>query len=386
MVSSLVPLTQKSYMYGINPYDHELVKITGSVELSRGGALRCRKDGWLFVCSELVVLNGLAIAEAIEKHVQLHGYGEMPTVHLSEGVAGSGKSTRIRQASRPEDLILTATTRCAEEMREKLSPGGKDAPTSYSYSEQMLNSRIRTLDAFTLHGSEQAATIRVDEAKLVHFGAVMAAAMKAGAKVVYLSGDGVQIPFLNRIDFMMKTHYASVNYFDHFEFWRVSFRLTHWATKAANKHYYKGLCRTTNTVADGVELIKIADASDPVVTSVCAKADLVMGFYKVEKSEVTKKSKCKDIRTVHEAQGADAPVAVLVKLNDLDSGGLYAGPKSGGRGHAFVGMSRNNKMLYILHKGADDFLCEYYRHGLEPQPQERYVFDPDVHDAVFMYF
>jgi hypothetical protein len=120
------------------------------------------------------------------------GHWITPTITMVNGVPGSGKTTWIRSNfNAKEDLIITATTEAAYDLRVRLEPRlGTRARV-----------KVRTMASLLVSGVHKGETYKrliVDEALMNHFGAVVMATQIAKAVEILMIGDENQIPFIDR--------------------------------------------------------------------------------------------------------------------------------------------------------------------------------------------
>lgn len=124
-----------------------------------------------------------------------------PVIEWVNGVPGCEKTTYImRNHSKPTkflaaDLVLTASKESNNIMRSRAKNDGVD--------DKSVKEHYRTIGSWLMHGPGQGFTgtydtIYVDEALMVHAGAVAFCAVQAGCKKLVMLGDTHQIQFIDR--------------------------------------------------------------------------------------------------------------------------------------------------------------------------------------------
>lgn len=378
----LVPVAKDTYMYGICPLSRRLVPLKGSAS----AGFKAKHDGWLFVCSDLHVLNSDAMVRSINDHLNKDGLNPMPEVSYSQGAVGSGKTHRAVTAFLVNIVIACITRSTVDEILDRLE--ARFADQGVSISRSLLEERVRTLDSLTINPFQRTTTLIVDEACMAHIGQVFAAASMVGASKLILTGDNEQIQFINRNENYIKVRYHLLAYFLHYEFWfldRRNFSDTVYAMNKRGKYSGKAMA-LKDTKSRTMTLVRISGEDDPQLVELLRKADLVLVCYKYERELLSKLARkyslVVNLRTVHEAQGNDKGVVVCVRLMDKSDGLLYDNGK-----HDFVGMTRYYTHCYYATNGPErDGFVDFIRASQETDDWSSVVYTGDPNEAVIKYF
>lgn len=116
-----------------------------------------------------------------------------PLIRPVQGMPSCGKTTYILGIFKPNgsDLILCPTRERAEDVRDRLLT---------TVSKKIRKNTARTIDSYLMNAdSKKVKRLIIDEALMLHVGAIVHAILKSGAEEVILIEDRLQIPFIKRL-------------------------------------------------------------------------------------------------------------------------------------------------------------------------------------------
>nr|WBV73446.1 RNA-dependent RNA polymerase [Passion fruit green spot virus] len=131
------------------------------------------------------------------------------SVDWIQAVAGAGKTTLLVQTFTPNDVVVCPTVENRDSLRKKLS-------LAYSsLKAEDINNRVRTLNGFLVdHNSKigkisaglitESSRLLIDEAIMYHAGCLFALCSLFGINRMFCVGDKRQIPFISRINFVLR--------------------------------------------------------------------------------------------------------------------------------------------------------------------------------------
>lgn len=245
----------------------------------------------LLFSAAMVLLNDTRLYNATEPLLGNLNDFVLPKMNFIQGVPGCGKTTYILTKHKPSrDLVLTATREAAEDIRERLNTREvKSYTTSHSY---LINS------------DDKYDTVWFDEVLMRHPGEVILIAIKSGCKVMNLLGDRHQIPFIDRSDLHLRfdKHEKIVSVAESLN---TSYRCPYDVAMIYNPVYSDGF-HTTNPTKSTIEVVQY---SSPVDIPLIPGAKYLV-FKQSEKSDLASRF---DVSTVHEYQGKQAEIVVIIR-------------------------------------------------------------------------
>jgi len=317
-------------------------------ELGTNSDCRC-----LFVIDDFQVFNHDSIADSVGAVIP-YAAGEVPPVELREGVPGCGKTWELVRAYRPGGLVLCACRSTADEIRKEMT-------RMEILTEKVAVRRVRTLDSFLMRADdvEDVLECLIDEALMVHAGAVYAALRKSKARSATIYGDRVQIPFINRV----KQFRCAVNVMNRFirETMNYDSRRCPVDAVAAVYEVYGGKMRTYSTKTDSLSFMQISSVND-----VPKQANTVyLTMRKDERATLIAKGFCKpgdvmcktDAMTVHSAQGRTIKHVIFVRLFPQKSTIFDS------MAHCVVGLTRHTDSFKYCSVRSDDLMCGLIEKG-----------------------
>lgn len=232
-------------------------------------------------------------------------------ITLINGVPGCGKTYEIINTHiQNVDMVLTAT---------------KEANNDYRKLPNSDKRYYRTYDSVILNEVPECDKVYADEGLMVHAGDLLLCARKIGAKEVCISGDSLQIPFINRaIGFTMKYHILTLNKIEHRN---ITYRCPQSMMPILRQFYPEIRSKSKIIGTIGVVKIKIPTIVD---------YDIVLCFTQYEKSELRKMTSIM-VKTIHEVQGKVYNKVALVRLI-IQANAIYDSQP-----HIIVGISRHRK-------------------------------------------
>lgn len=269
-----------------------------------------RRTGTLLVISKCGVFNYDRIASVCSGLLRKKRIPCPPTtMKLFEGVPGCGKTYSLTKSYKPGDLVLSATRATCDEIRDNLHlTGTEDAKA------------VRTVDSFLINPNYKVApdsTLMIDEALMVHAGAVYACICLSKARKVIFFGDREQIPYVNRTSKILSYSMVPATTFSvelSLDSKRcpvdVSCMVSHLYERSTGKRM-----TSSSSVMRSVTCTPAATIKD-AVRSRDAKGTVYLTFLQNTKAEVEKLRLIKDrgaeVKSVHEAQGKTYKHVVLV--------------------------------------------------------------------------
>lgn len=297
------------------------------------------KERYIVVSEKTVIMLNQAIYRRLSKIDSMKL--RVPDIEWVNGVPGCGKTEFIVVNHRAGvDLVLTSTTEGVEDIRRRVKkPEHKD---SYRTIASVLVNGV---------GKKTYARIIIDEALMVHAGAVAALCAVVGCKSVMLLGDKNQIPY---IDF---DHVCTQRYSDISKYSAVSKNLRCTYRCPIDVCYvlrdcYPGIY-TENNCARSMSV-------RPYSGSVIPKREgvLYLSHLKADKEMLVNngygRMKGSKVLTVHEAQGLVSDHVIMVRSQTKP---LQVYDLSG---HAIVAISRHRK-TFVYFTDTDDAVSKFVR-------------------------
>jgi len=212
---------------------------------------------------------------------------------------------------------------------------------------------VRTIDSFLMNPNVKCDCVLVDEALMVHPGALEAIYRYTGCKYAELYGDRAQIPFINRAkEFFMK--YDGKTAFDAVKTMAETRRCPVDATAALSRYYKKGI-KTYSEVENSMSALLVKS-----VAQVPKLVDFqVLVFSQIEKADV-KKLGFTNVMTVHEAQGKTFKRVQLLRLYEQKWSVFESEP------HAVVAISRHTQEFKYYSVRDNDLINDLVRDSSKP--------------------
>ncbi|BAP18642.1 putative methyltransferase/helicase [Gentian ovary ringspot virus] len=322
------------------------------------------REGYHYVISDLTMLkNEQKIFNNLMKFLDRSKFKKELKVKLIDGVPGCGKSTWILNNADLYNQVVLATARSStDDLRTRFTlpveRGGKAVP------ERLASTQVRTVDSFFLNHSktQKVSSFHFDEALMSHYGMIVFCAKLLNAELVICQGDTKQIPFINRVDQVVLTHYAFPKERLVIEEKRDSYRIPADVAYMLNKkRYYSGNeIRTYNNkvrsmtskviptpsnlpLVPGIQYLTFLQSDKAVIQNMLRDAGIKSAVSTVrEDAENIKKNKT-GTSTVHEAQGETFRDVCLVRLMKTDNN-IYPGGKDH-QPYSIVGLTRHTRSL-----------------------------------------
>ncbi len=299
----------------------------------------------LLVSDDTVLLNDIRLYESSGR-LDMTAISK-PRIQMIQGVPGCGKTTYILKQFRASgDLVVCPTREGAEDVRDRLRPRG--------FTPKFLKTHVRTVDSYIMNGgSESFKRLIVDEALMLHFGSIVLCILKSQVDEVYLIGDKLQIPYINRLPTCsVMYHQVSPALIDDEEFLSVTHRCTLTvATMLSEEYEAVGMppMMSSNLVTGEFELCDFTNLSD------IPKGDSikVLTFTQSEKHACSQVGH--DASTIHEYQGKQADVIVVVRMTNTPSAVYSSGP------HILVAVSHHRKSFVYYTADRTDRLASFVR-------------------------
>ena len=198
-----------------------------------------------------------------------------------------------------------------------------------------------------MHGNEKADVLIVDEATMMHFGLIILAATKLGAKEVVCFADHEQVSFINRSS-TMRVHHEKILHTAHYQSTHI-YRVPQDIAKVLSRNY--GKITTSNKIKSSI-VVKISPNPIDVLRNMTNTT--VLTFKQSEKKTVKATYPDREVMTVHEAEGITRKRIALVRMGVADNH-LYMPNENKLNPHQLVGISRcTEELVYITVKR--DFL------------------------------
>nr|AYU75416.1 ORF1 [Tanay virus] len=249
---------------------------------------------------------------------------------LVQGVAGHGKTREIVESHSPSlkcknggDLILTPTTAGKQVLVERtVLRKGIDRNNL-----DML--KYRTINSFLINRNTTAAKVYIDEVMMVHVALILTAAHHAGAKIVYLYGDTLQIPAHSQLGDFEMAYNSPLSLFKVTEVRHKSYRIPMDVAAVLNSEYTaahqkfgfnKGLV-TANTQLRSLNAIKInADSAMKDYFNADCK---YLSFTHTAASELRKVNPLFNPSTIAAFQGSENRDIAVVRFSPSPSDPIY---------------------------------------------------------------
>nr|UTQ79654.1 replicase protein [Aphis craccivora nege-like virus 1] len=303
---------------------------------------------------------------------------QIPPLELVQGVPGAGKTTYIvnkfvqNMIAEKPTLVLTSTKNAKQDILERIRKLYKEKNKVLIKFDQF----VRTLDSFVINCTMQVDTVYIDEALMQHPGKIIAVALKTKCKKMYLLGDTLQIPYINRI--------AGVNcLFSNMkeilsgdtEILNVSYRCPKDVASLLRVAYINETGKpmvTTSTVARSLSLKKIHTISEvPVIkdsvylTFTQSDKHCIEQLFLKQKAEIV-------VKTVHEFQGDQHPDVRVVRLSKISSDTIFNNPP-----HVLVALTRHTRSLTYYTTITNDGLSKFIQTKITSQSLQQSTYKPD---------
>lgn len=334
LASRNAPLKKHGYFWDL---EAERIKPLSSLDT-------CESDHYL-VCDYTVAFLDRRFLRLCESYQPTK-----PLVEFYQSGPGCGKTytcLKLARACKTEFFILQSTRAAVDSVKDRLKKNGSGR----------LVRRVRTIHSF-LAKPEPVETLFIDEVCQQHAGMVLLAIAASEAKSVVLFGDVHQIPFVCKIK-DMTLHYRSIgSIFEPTKFLTESHRSPRDVLTPLNTVYDPPLT-TANPDAGQTEFRIIGSVHD--VERVPGAVYLT--YMQDEKAQVLNAG-YSPVNTVHEFQGSEADVIVVVRLNPIPGEEIYTRLT-----YATVAISRHrHRFIYcsLIEDPADKLLLLLRRaqHGL----------------------
>nr|UUG74079.1 MAG: polyprotein [XiangYun hepe-virga-like virus 3] len=241
--------------------------------------------------------------------------------NLVDGVPGCGKTTEIIERATAGSVLLTGTRAAADDLRRR-----------FKIAKPTTKVHISTLDAYLIFDRRTTDQLIIDEALMLHPGAVaLATQLARPTKPVLLFGDSQQLRFESRQPgYHLPYQLESAD-------WTTTTRRTMSYTVPqdivfALQEYYPDGFTSSSKVTNSVSIMK---------TPVCPKGEANwagLSYNQVEKKVLISKGHVEP-HTVHEAQGHRYTHTMLVRTEHK------ALPTFESRAHVIVALTRHSQFM-----------------------------------------
>jgi len=279
---------------------------------------------------------------------------ELPEFVFVQGIPGCGKSTAIVQRHVPGDLVLTSTKDSATDLYLR----------TVRFKSQAVQENYRTVSSYLMHPTRRTRhkTLWVDEALMSHPGVIIAAALFSGCERVYLYGDKLQIPYINR-DSALNLKYCDLSKLVVCsEYMTKSYRCPRDVIRVFSPKYEaigaKGIS-TENRKTGTMQVIHYSSESQLPVKRSAPPDTIVLTFKQAEKARLLILG-FQGVKTVHEFQGLQAKHIILVRMSDKPKDTIYNSEP-----HVLVALTRHTSTLryYTKLKSSDEITSVILRSG-----------------------
>lgn len=303
---------------------------------------RCEDSGnYIYISDEISFLRErqlVRILNARWDELKHHDF-ESIAITLINGVPGCGKTYKIKSEHRPGvDLVCTSTRAGCQEYRK-----------NYKVNKEYY----RTYDSVLLNGAPQCNKMYADEGLMEHAGMILITAFIVKAKIVEISGDLKQIPFISRaIGFAPKCHILNLNEIvNQLNTYRLPRNM-----EAILTPFYPGIKCLSEDPGEPIIIVKT-----PTPQLIPSGFDIYLCFTQEEKSAL-KHLKSAEIKTIHEAQGGTWGSVCLYRTRPQENP-IYASLP-----HIIVGISRHTHRLEYHTALMEDKTCKILK-GMSSGPE-----------------
>jgi len=347
----------------MDPYTRNFLDVVRK----RDGRMNCgvTKGNIVYTLDTLRISNskrlGLVAMRQYEKGVNLSAV----KFHLIDGIAGSGKTRELTHTMEVTDIFATAPRASAESVRNWCKSQDR-----FAGKEQLIDKQFRTCDSHNLGKvARQGKRLFIDEAFMVHDGAVVLLAVRAGVSEVFMSGDNAQIGMIDRgagygdLLFSKRMHFHSIKYLNETE------RCPGDATvllRSLYPEWRRPLIRTKNPIRRSININVHPNVEHPVYKTAAptatyltftqndkdltAKGTNFVDAKKVQNSGL--ESPIRPVITVHESQGETYANVVVHRLNKYSNSTFASLP------HQYVAFSRHT-MMFTLNTVCGPSMCPF---------------------------
>ena len=288
--------------------------------------------GDMYSHEDLAVFHDQHLLASLVNFSNAHHTCYVQEVIYNQGIVGSGKTRFIREYVKKEKaLVLTQSKSAASE----------------------LGAFARTITSYLINSNDKADILIVDEATMMHFGIIILAATKCGAKSVVCFGDHEQVSFINRTKAIATCH-ADIIY-EKTRMAKHSHRCPQDVCNLLENNY--GKITTSNKP---VSSMTVHISPQPLAAAMTHPGVTVLTYTQKEKRELKNAMPGTEVLTVAEAEGITRPEIVLVRLNTsdiaLNCGRMNRAGKMKLNPHQLVGVTRHTNKITII-SPVKDFLC-----------------------------
>lgn len=260
------------------------------------------------------------------------------TVTLVSGVPGCGKTTEainnfvLPKAHVKGDLILFPTKVAALDFRDRLQKKNSDL------DDNTLRRHVMTIDSFLINDPGYPAynKLIIDEALMLHCGAIFIAALKAHVQDIYLIGDVKQIPWVNRTPLKI-VHHLITDIVTPAKYLSVSYRCTVSTAALLSPLYKAGMWAYGTQTGD----MSYRVDANPLMNHINKDAHYLV-YTQGDKKEFMSKNPGLHVNTIHEYQGKEHNEIVLIRGSAKNLEIYFKQP------YNLVALSRHRKkFLYV---------------------------------------
>lgn len=272
------------------------------------------------------------------------------SVTLVSGVPGCGKTTEaiknfLLPGDNPKgDLILFPTKVAAIDFKERLC---KLHP---HIDPKVLRMHVMTVDSFLINDMRYPAygKMIIDEALMLHCGAIFIAAIKANVNDIYLIGDVKQIPWINRTPLkILRQHITDI--VTPAKYLSVSYRCTISTAALLSPMYSTGMKAAGSVLNDMQNRL----SPNPLVGHIDKTAHYLV-YTQSDKRDFARHNPGLSVNTIHEYQGKENANITLIRgtAKNLD---IYSKEP-----YNIVALSRHKKkFLYVTPTFINDTVSAY---------------------------
>nr|CAI5383846.1 polyprotein [Oxera neriifolia associated virus] len=301
----------------------------------------------LITSKDMQLLQETNLYNACKEVALLKNYTP-PEFDFINGVPGCGKTTYIIENHKPStfhykvingtrkevmsqlgDLVLTATTEAAKDLRSRLTMKRMRAE-KFQY---------RTIDSLLLnYNNTEFERIWIDEALMSHFGVIVLISALVRPKKIFLIGDRNQIPFICRLAGVKTAFHNPADFLPVSRNLSNTYRCPIDVAALLSSHYPCGM-KSLNPRKRSLSFERIRHLGD-----VPKREDVqYLTFKQMEKRTLLQQG-YKNVKTVHEFQGSQARVVYVVRLSNKSQDPIYNQSR-----HTTVAISRHTeKLVYFL--------------------------------------
>ena len=290
---------------------------------------KLKHDMTLTIHTEMEIFISLRILSSLSTHYRNPKYLRLERIYFLDGVAGCGKSTKIRQIYRTMNgkvLILTK------------SRAGKEA---------LMGTGVRTIDSFIINKMRKAGkseVVVIDEAAMIHKGLLLLICAEVECSTLILLGDSKQIPYYSRDglwqgeppEFPIRPHLYRLNH---------TYRMPLGAAQFSSS-VYASLVTTSNSIKQSIKLHSDIALDD--IRKLVIPKDAVLMVMTREELDILKGMlpHHDNIYTVKTAQGKSVEHAILFRLTLNDYPLFQPTHKGLASPHLLVALTRHTKSFH----------------------------------------